>query len=187
MRLYVASSWRNPIQPGIVEALRRAGHEVYDFRHPAPGNEGFKWSAIDPEWQQWTPDAYRQALEHPIAKAGFKCDFDAMKWAEACVLVRPCGASAHTEAGWMSGAGKPVVVYQPDDAEPELMYRLFGARGAIVTDLVELLEALVRAEHVIRCTECGADVDRRDLTQVMVHMHHGPVPVHDGPPGVKVR
>ena len=32
MRIYVASSWRNPTQPVMVTTLRDAGHEVYDFR-----------------------------------------------------------------------------------------------------------------------------------------------------------
>ena len=35
-RIYVASSWRNALQPGVVTKLRRDGHEVYDFREPAP-------------------------------------------------------------------------------------------------------------------------------------------------------
>lgn len=32
MKLYLASSWRNNIYPGILHTLRRFGHEVYDFR-----------------------------------------------------------------------------------------------------------------------------------------------------------
>lgn len=55
---------------------------------------------------RWSTDQYRAALEHPIAQAGFKSDFDAMQWADVCVLVLPCGRSAHSEAGWMKGAGK---------------------------------------------------------------------------------
>ena len=47
-RIYVASSWRNTLQPGVVAALRGDGHEVYDFRNPAPGVKGFAWSEIDP-------------------------------------------------------------------------------------------------------------------------------------------
>lgn len=35
-RIYVASSWRNPYQPGIVDLLRMHGHKAYDFRNP-PG------------------------------------------------------------------------------------------------------------------------------------------------------
>ena len=73
----------------------------------------------------WSTDQYRAALEHPIAQAGFKSDFDAMQWADVCVLVLPCGRSAHSEAGWMKGAGKKVIVYQIWEEEPELMYKLF--------------------------------------------------------------
>jgi hypothetical protein len=31
-KIYVASSWRNEYYPEVVEKLREAGHEVYDFR-----------------------------------------------------------------------------------------------------------------------------------------------------------
>ena len=33
-KIYVASSWRNEYYPEVVEKLREAGHEVYDFRNP---------------------------------------------------------------------------------------------------------------------------------------------------------
>jgi len=55
------------------------------------------------------------------------------------VLVLPCGRSAHTEAGWMAGAGKRVIAYIPEMVEPELMYKLFDA---VVGDLDELVKAL---------------------------------------------
>ena len=32
MHIYVASSWRNTYYPEVVQALRDAGYEVYDFR-----------------------------------------------------------------------------------------------------------------------------------------------------------
>lgn len=123
-KIYVASSWRNQYQPDIVRFLRDLGHEVYDFRNPA-GRTGFQWSEIDKDWQNWSIDQYKKAIDHPITQAGFKSDFDAMKEAEVCVLVLPCGRSAHSEAGWMKGAGKKVVVYQIREEEPELMYKLF--------------------------------------------------------------
>lgn len=84
LNIYVASSWRNLLQPGIVLALRRCGHVVYDFKNPAPGNKGFAWSDIDPNWQSWTPDEYRAALQHPIAKKGYALDIDALKACDAC-------------------------------------------------------------------------------------------------------
>jgi hypothetical protein len=48
MRIYVASSWRNLSQPTVVTALRQHGWDTYDFRHPAPGDNGFSWAEIDP-------------------------------------------------------------------------------------------------------------------------------------------
>jgi hypothetical protein len=71
-RIYAASSWRNKAQPSVVEALRGAGHEVYDFRNPFNGRPGFAWSEIDPEWQSWTAEKYRELLTtSPIAAAGY--------------------------------------------------------------------------------------------------------------------
>ena len=139
MKIYVASSWRNGYQPQIVDLLRDAGHDVYDFRHPAPGNHGFRWSAIDPDWQQWTPEAFARSLRHPIADAGFNFDANALRACELCVLVLPSGRSAHLEAGFAAGAGKRVVVFVAEPVEPELMYRL---ADRIVTRVGDLLDAV---------------------------------------------
>jgi hypothetical protein len=135
-KIYVASSWRNLYQPEIVKLLRECGHEVYDFRNPAPGNSGFHWSEIDPAWKSWTPDRYRNALSHPIALAGFRLDMKGMVWANEFVLVLPAGRSAHLEAGWAAGAGKRVTVFMPEPVEPELMYLTLN--GAICTSIDEL-------------------------------------------------
>lgn len=50
MKIYLASSWRNQSQPHAVKFLREAWHEVYDFRNPADGQNGFGWSEIDKTW-----------------------------------------------------------------------------------------------------------------------------------------
>lgn len=136
MNIYVASSWRNVLQPGIVHALRRCGHDVYDFRNPAPGNTGFSWSEIHPDWQNWTAEQYREALQHPIAKAGYALDIAALKACDACVLVLPSGRSASWEFGYAMGQGKKGVVVQLDKIEPELMYR----EAQIVTSMDELFD-----------------------------------------------
>lgn len=139
MRIYVASSWRNRIQQEIVAVLRREGHAVYDFRNPSPGNHGFSWSEISANWQSWHPEQYRKALSHPIAIRGYVSDFEAMYEAEACVLVLPCGRSAHLEAGWFVGKGRPLHILILEPCEPELMYRM--AAGVYVT-IEELCAAL---------------------------------------------
>ena len=141
MKIYVASSWRNDIQPVVVKCLRELLHEVYDFKNPAPNNKGFQWSQIDPNWQNWTPKEYIKALSHPIAKAGFTLDKNAMDWADACVMVLPCGRSANTEAGYMKGCGKPVYVFQPTKNEPELMYKLYDGIITSFPDLIKVFSA----------------------------------------------
>ena len=139
-RIYLASSWRNPLQPSSVELLRMAGHEVYDFRNPPGGIEnGFRWSEIDPNWMKWTAAQYRDNLQAPLAQRGFNSDFDGMKWANVGVLLLPCGRSAHLELGWMAGAGKKTCVWTMDGQEPELM-ALLATR--ICVSLEEVLEFL---------------------------------------------
>lgn len=121
-RIYVASSWRNLLQPAIVRMLRSSGHEVYDFRNPAPGVGGFSWSEIDPEWKSWGPEEYARALEHPIARRGYKHDIEALRACDVCVLVLPSGRSASWEFGYAMGAGKRGYVVMFESCEPELMY-----------------------------------------------------------------
>lgn len=138
MNIYVASSWRNDYQEQVVEVLRSMGHEVYDFKNPPHGRGGFAWSDIEENWQEWTTEDYREALNHEIAIDGFNSDFDGMKWADTCVMVLPCGRSANTEAGWMKGAGKKVYVFSPIKQEPELMYKLYDGIIANVHELHEV-------------------------------------------------
>lgn len=131
MKIYVASSWRNDHQPLVVWALRREGHDVYDFRNPVEGDYGFQWSNIDPEWQSWTPEAFVECLQHPVAQSGFDLDWQAMEGADVCVLVMPCGRSAHIEAGYFVGHPRKRLIILLTDGEPELMYKM---GDAICTD-----------------------------------------------------
>lgn len=124
MKVYVASSWRNDIQPEVVKALVDFGFYVYDFKNPVPGENGFRWTEIDPEWQQWTPVKFREALRHPVAIEGFQRDMQALEQCDICVLVMPCGRSAHLELGYAVGADKHTVVLLPNNSEPELMYKM---------------------------------------------------------------
>lgn len=147
MRIYVASSWRNERQPSVVRALREAGHEVYDFRHPhmGPGQRGvgFSWSTVDPDWRRWDAAAFRESLDHPRAVEGFEADFAGMNWADAFVLVNPSGRSAHLELGWATGAGKPAFILLEEGDEPELMYRL---ATRLCIGVASVLDALDQAE-----------------------------------------
>jgi hypothetical protein len=138
-RVYLASSWRNERQPEAVRVLRAAGHEVYDFRNPEHGLGGFHWSDLDPDWKTWSPARYRaHLLMSPIAAQGYLTDFRAMKWCDVCVLLMPCGRSAHLELGWCAGAGKRTIICL-SDGEPELMNLL---ADDICLDLQEVVDVL---------------------------------------------
>ena len=134
--IYVASSWRNPYYPEVVKRLRQEGHDVYDFRNPPHGGNGFHWTDIDENASNWTFEEYAEGLHHPLAERQFEADLYALEKADICVLVLPCGRSAHTEAGWMAGKGKKVIMYIPEISEPELMYKLFDAVVGSLDDLI---------------------------------------------------
>ncbi len=134
--IYVASSWRNAIQPAIVHALQSIGHDVYDFRNP-PGGTGFSWRSIDPNWERWTTEQYRAALQHPLAQKGYASDITALRACDTCVLVLPSGRSASWEFGYAMGQGKTGFVFQLGQCEPELMYR----EATILASMPELFDA----------------------------------------------
>lgn len=149
MKIYVASSWRNEKQQDIVKALREAGFEVYDFKNPKPGDNGFHWSEIDKDWKQWTPEQFRNGLKDPYALAGFGSDMGALKNCDACVLVNPCGRSAHLELGYAVGAGKRTIILLNPGDEPELMYKMVDSICVTVEEVIEALKKTRDAYDVV--------------------------------------
>ena len=121
MKIYVASSWRNQHQQQVVALLRQWGHQVYDYTE-----HGFNWGEVDENWESWSPQDYLTGLRSHIAVSAFQRDLDALWWANACVLVMPCGRSAHLEAGFCIGKSKPTLFYWPDGVteEVDLMHSL---------------------------------------------------------------
>jgi hypothetical protein len=152
MKVYVASSWRNATQPDVVRAIRAAGHEVYDFREPTEGNHGFSWHEIDPTIPRGPADLVlgaeqiRTMLDHPASVDGFALDMGALQWCDACVLVLPCGRSAHLEAGWAAGADRLTVALLTD-GEPDLMWKMLDH---LCTSLDEVLEVLSGTRQDVR-------------------------------------
>lgn len=145
-RIYLASSWRNVDYAAALFDLRAAGHEVYDFKNPAPGNTGFAWSQIDtavPHGQWDIAHFVHHVLPHPASQDGFELDHAALDWCDTCVLLLPCGKSAHLEAGYSIGAGKEtIIVLRPNSDmtfEPELMYLLADKVVESVEDVIAAL------------------------------------------------
>lgn len=150
--VYVASSWRNTHYADVVAALRGIGaawpalpgpdYGVHDFRDPAGY---FQWSDVDPDWESWDVPAFRARLRHPAAGVGFDRDMGGLNRATACLLVGPCGRSAHLELGYAIGRGIATAAYLPERQEPELMYRAVDHILATVGEVLEWATDVLRA------------------------------------------
>ena len=160
MKIYVASSWRNDFQPTVVEGLRAAGHEVYDFRNPPNGNGGFKWSDIDPKWESWDARDFRLKLDNDVAVKGFMSDMEGLEWCDICVLVLPCGRSAHLELGWAAGSNRHTIAYLVD-GEPELMYKMVDHLVTSMQEMYAVIGGIEEAESArpIDALEPGCYID----------------------------
>ena len=140
-KIYVASSWRNTYQPIVVNKLREHGFNVYDFKRDG----GFRWSSIDPNWQCWNFEEYLNGLKDPKAIEGFMNDYKNMKESDICVLVLPCGSSAHLEAGYFTfDSSRHLIIYIPPKEifEPELMYKLADYISNDIDKIIDYIDCL---------------------------------------------
>lgn len=119
--VYVASSWRNPLQPEVVAAVIAAGFDAYDFKNPAPGDHGFGWkqTGIDPA-DGLDAAKMRQMLASDAAVRGFALDLGGCASADACLLAR-----------WT----EPARGYQIDDRDSRARYI-----NSILADLYAVLQ-----------------------------------------------
>ena len=141
LKIYLASSWQNKEYEQVLNTLRLEGYETYDFKHPENKElSSFDWEKLDKEYNKWTCPDFKKALNHPETIKAFQKDFQAMQEADFCVLLLPCGRSAHSEAGWMKGNGKKVFILDlSENPKPELMYRMYDE---YLTEIMELIERI---------------------------------------------
>lgn len=141
--IYVASSWRCPTQPIVIETLKAANIPCYDFRRPSANDTGFKWTDVagtsDTAKDGTTITKYLSMLHHPIAQHGYNRDMSAMIRADTFILVLPCGKSAHLELGWAVGQGKRTAILLEEPVEPDLMYLMVDYLAPSVPDLMTWL------------------------------------------------
>lgn len=139
-KVFVASAWGNKYCPEVVEALRTAGHEVRELRN-SPYDD-LLWTDTAENAHNWTFEQDLDGLQHPLAERQFLPVIDALQWADICVLVLPCGRSAHSEAGFMAGNGKIVLVYIPENQKPDFIYKLFNGVVYNTDELKKIISVL---------------------------------------------
>ena len=141
LNIYVASSWKNNRYERIKKYLEEYGHKVMDWRE---SSTTFRWSDVDENYENWTREKYIEIINtNEKTKQGFQKDLKLMQKADVCVLLLPCGNSAHLEAGWFIGQNKPTFILleasQPNIIKPDLMYMLSNSICKTVVELATKL------------------------------------------------
>lgn len=134
------------MQMAVCATLKAANIPHYDFRNPAPGEFGFKWSEVglssvtSDHQPVCSFEQYIEGIEHPISEHGFGLDFGALQKADVVVLVLPCNRSAHLELGYAVGAGKRTAILMEKVVDPpELMYKMVDHLSPNLYDLLDWL------------------------------------------------
>jgi len=91
--------------------------------------------------KSWDQEQYSEALQNPIAVAGFLSDMNALRDCDVCILVLPAGVSAALEFGWACGAQKKTIVYGMP-REPDLMIKMSHYYAQSVAEMVGRLAFL---------------------------------------------
>jgi hypothetical protein len=151
-RIYLAGSWKNAVPILALQKILTAdGHEVDCFASTETGRTSFSWAEL-------TKALGCKTIEEASAKLAMMdaidlLQFDRVKeayledrrwlnWADTCIMVLPCGNSAHLEAGYAKGAGKDLIIFgEFRKGDRDVMYGFADAAFRENT-LPEMLAAL---------------------------------------------
>ncbi len=108
MKIYLASSWKNEeLVLSTQHILEQNGHEVDAFCDSSKARFVFHYSAI-PNYQTLDAIQFMNVLQ---IKKVFEEDKKWIDWADAVVMILPCGKSAHLEAGYAKGQAKKFYIF----------------------------------------------------------------------------
>lgn len=134
--IYLIGSLRNPMVPDIANALRKAGHEVFDQWYGAGPN-------ADDHWMEYCKNKgfnYKEALADHGAQHVYNFDRRFIDLSDTVVLVLPAGKSGHLELGYALGAGKRGFILL--NGEPDRYDVMYNFATQVCLDFEELLDVL---------------------------------------------
>lgn len=149
MRIYIASSWKmaNSVRV-IANALRGEGHKVFDFTDPELRDDGldkFCFNASDWSGKPLEEIDWIEFLHYDATKRAFASDKAGIDWADAVLMILPCGRSAHMEAGYAVGCGKRLfIIGELPKGEFDTMH-LFANAHYRVDQVNQLMDNLLEA------------------------------------------
>lgn len=143
MRIYIASRWKNQaVVLALAKILESEGFEVDAFCRASDTRYVFHWSElVDNEEGLANYDAI-EFLADTRAQRAFAEDKKWLDWADAVIMLMPCGRSSHLEAGYAKGQGKQLYIYgEFPKGQVEVMYGLadglfrLGELPQLITEL----------------------------------------------------
>jgi hypothetical protein len=143
MNVYISSSWKRRVEVReLAEALRRAGHTVYDFTDPTCRNS----PEIPPERfpDQFDPARHTYAAyiqRVPEWRQAVECNRSALDRCDVVVLLLPCGLDAHSDWAYAVGRGKRSCVVGSPPAGERTPSHLWA--DAILSDASQVASWLV--------------------------------------------
>jgi len=134
-KVYIASSWKNAENVRLIaDLLRKNNVQVDDFTDDSRGRYVFSYLDL-PEHDKINGIDF---LTLDQAKRAFIEDKKMIDWADAVLLLLPCGRSAHLEAGYAVGMGKHLIILgEFPPGEFDVMY---GFASLVTSDLVEAVK-----------------------------------------------
>lgn len=133
MKIYIATSWKmEVVAKDVARLLRDRGHEADCFCDTSTGRYVFHWSELG-NLDELDAISF---LQDERSQRAFQEDKKWIDWADAVMMLLPCGNSAHLEAGYAKGSGnKLYIIGEFPVGQFDVMYGF--------------ADALVRYEHII--------------------------------------
>ena len=135
MIIYLIGSLRNPRIPDIGNALREAGHEVFDDWYAAGEKADDAWR----DYEKSRGRTFPEALSGLAAQHVFSFDRKHLEAADIGVLVLPAGKSGHIEMGWLVGRGRSCYVLLDNLDRWDVMYMFASGVFTSLDDLMKVL------------------------------------------------